>query len=58
MFDKVFQIYRFINWGLRVFWIHTVDDSKKDVNGVTNTALKQFVSQTSNDGDGLLRSRQ
>ncbi|CAK6713676.1 hypothetical protein HORM4_260119 [Vibrio harveyi] len=39
-------------------FIHTVNDSEKDANGVTNTALKQFVSQTSNEGDGLLRSRQ
>ncbi|CAH1520646.1 conserved hypothetical protein [Vibrio owensii] len=38
--------------------IHAANDSEKDVNGVTNTALKQFVSQTSNEGDGLLRSRQ
>ncbi|GEA24857.1 hypothetical protein VH1807_contig00054-0090 [Vibrio harveyi] len=39
-------------------FIHTANDSEKDANGVTNTALKQFVSQTSNEGDGLLRSRQ
>ncbi|MCV3262863.1 hypothetical protein OGZ01_07445 [Vibrio harveyi] len=32
-------------------FIHTVNDSEKDANGVTNTALKQFVSQTSNEGD-------
>lgn len=58
MFDKVFQISRFINSLSRVIFIRAVNDSEKDMNGVTNTALKQFVSRTSNDGVVPPRARQ